>query len=149
MMPMKVLAKNRRAGFDYEIGERFIAGLALNGDEVKSIKAGSASLKGSFVALKDDEAYLVGAHVTPYSKSSRDAPNDPTRSRKLLLHKRQIQQLVNAKQSGLSVVPTVLAVQGRLIKLEIGIGRGKKRFDKRQVIKKREVTRDLARRIKG
>lgn len=145
---MKVLAKNRRATFDYEITEHMVAGLVLSGDEVKSLKAGFGSLKGSFVILRDNEAYLTGAHVTPYSKASDKAGIDPTRNRKLLLHRRQIDQLIAHKQSGLSVVPTALLLSGSLIKIEIGIGRGKKRYDKRETIKRRDTDREVARQLK-
>lgn len=145
---MKVLAKNRRASYDYELTEEMVAGLVLTGDEVKSLKAGFGSLKGSFIALRDNEAYLTGAHVTPYSKASDKANIDPTRHRKLLLHRGQIDQLIAHKQSGLSVVPTALLLAGSLIKIEIGIGRGKKHYDKRETIKRRDTNRELARELK-
>lgn len=145
---MKVIAKNKRATYDYEITERIVAGLSLSGDEVKSIKAGHASLKGSFVSLHNGEAYLTNAQVTPYVHASQRAGIDPTRNRKLLLHRKQLDQLIVQKQSGLSVVPTALLLERRLVKLEIGIGRGKKRYDKREVIKQRDTSRDLARQLK-
>ncbi|HVQ43527.1 MAG TPA: SsrA-binding protein SmpB [Candidatus Saccharimonadia bacterium] len=145
---MKVLAKNRRASFDYEITELLVAGLVLTGDEVKSLKSGFGSLKGSFIALRDNEAYLTAAHVTPYSHANDKTAIDPTRARKLLLHRRQIQTLIAAKQTGLSVVPTALLLAGALIKIEIGIGRGKKRYDKRESIKRRDTDRDIARQLK-
>lgn len=145
MKAMKLLAKNRRATFDYDIREHLIAGISLLGAEVKSIKAGHASLKGSFVALRQGEAFLMGAHITPYSHAMGKLQIDPTRNRKLLLHRRQLDSLVGQKQAGLSVVPTALLQDGRLIKLEIGIGRGKKRYDKRQDIKRRDTARELAR----
>lgn len=145
---MKVLAKNRRATFDYEITELLVAGLVLSGDEVKSLKAGHGSLKGSFIALKESEAYLAAAHITPYAKASSKASIDPTRHRKLLLHRRQIDQLIGQKQSGLSVVPTALLLAGNLIKIEIGIGRGKKHYDKRETIKRRDTDREVARQLK-
>jgi SsrA-binding protein len=145
---MKLLAKNRRATFDYEIGERMIAGLSLIGDEVKSIKSGFASLKGSFVSLRDGEAYLSAAHVTPYKHAAHKDTLDPTRNRKLLLHRKQLDQLIAHKQSGLSIVPTALMLDKQLIKLEIGIGRGKKRYDKRETIKRRDTIRELARQLK-
>jgi SsrA-binding protein len=148
MSPMKVLAKNRRASFDYELTELVVAGLVLTGDEVKSLKSGFGSLKGSFISLKDNEAYLTGAHVTPYSKASDKSNIDPTRNRKLLLHRRQIDNLIGQKQSGLSVIPTALLLSGSLIKIEIGIGRGKKRYDKRETIKRRDTDRDIARQLK-
>ncbi|GAC1601563.1 MAG: SsrA-binding protein SmpB [Candidatus Saccharimonadales bacterium] len=145
---MKVLAKNRRASYDYELTEELVAGLVLSGDEVKSLKAGFGSLKGSFVILRNDEAYLSGAHVTPYSKASDKSGIDPTRHRKLLLHRKQIDHLIAAKQSGLSVVPTALLLAGSLIKIEIGVGRGKKHYDKRETIKQRDTKRELARELK-
>jgi len=146
---MKLLAKNRRATYDYDITERLVGGLALSGPEVKSIKAGHASLKGSFIALRDGEAYLTNAHITPYQYAHEKDQADPTRNRKLLLHRRELEQLVAHKQSGLSVVPTALLLAGQLIKLEIGIGRGKKRYDKRQSIKERDTSRDVARGAKA
>jgi SsrA-binding protein len=146
---MKLLAKNKRATYDYELTERLVAGLSLSGDEVKSIKAGYASLKGSFISLRDGEAYLTGAQVTPYAHSYRRAEIDPTRNRKLLLHRRELDRLIGEKQAGLSVVPTALLQDKRLIKLEIGIGRGKKRYDKRETIKRRDTQRELARQLKA
>ncbi|HEX3081637.1 MAG TPA: SsrA-binding protein SmpB, partial [Candidatus Saccharimonadia bacterium] len=136
---MKLLAKNRRASFDYEITEHLVAGLVLSGDEVKSLRAGHGSLKGSFIALRENEAYVNNAHITPYAKASNPKDLDPTRARKLLLHRRQIDQLIAHKQAGLSVVPTALLLDGKLVKLEIGVGRGKKRYDKREAIKRRDT----------
>jgi SsrA-binding protein len=149
MKRMKLLAKNKRATYDYELTERIVAGLVLSGDEVKSIKAGHASLKGSFVILREGEAYLTGAHITPYTKAAHPDRLDPTRQRKLLLHRRQLEQLIAHKQTGLSVVPTALLLERSLVKLEIGIGRGKKQYDKRQNIKERDTARDLARGVKA
>jgi SsrA-binding protein len=144
---MKVLSKNRRASFDYELSDRFIAGLSLSGNEVKSMKSGFASLKGSFITLKGHEAYLMGAHVTPYAHAAHKADIDPTRQRKLLLHHRQLDDLVQAKDSGLSIVPTALLLDRNLVKLEIAIGRGKKRYDKRESIKQRDTNREIAREV--
>jgi SsrA-binding protein len=145
---MKVLAKNRRATFDYDLSQRLIAGLVLTGTETKSIKSGSVSLKGSFVVLRNNEAFLTGAHVTPYAPAAGQVQSDPTRTRKLLLHERELAQLVAHKQAGLSVVPTTLLLDRNLVKLEIGIGRGKKRYDKRADIKRRDTERDIARHLK-
>lgn len=144
---MKLLAKNRRATFDYEITERLVAGLELSGSEVKSMKAGHASLKGSFVILRGGEAWLNNAHVTPYQPSGQNQPQDPTRVRKLLLHRRQLNQLMSTKTEGYAIVPTALVQDGRYVKLEIGIGRGKKRYDKRQAIKRREASREASRQL--
>jgi SsrA-binding protein len=144
---MKLLAKNRRATFDYEIGERLVAGLELSGSEVKSIKNGHASLKGSFVIIREGEAWLNNAHVTPYQASGQLAKLDPTRVRKLLLHRKELGRLMVAKREGYAIVPTALLLDKRFVKLEIGIGRGKKRFDKRQSIKERDTSRDVARNL--
>ena len=148
MGSMKVLAKNRRATYDYELTEELVAGLVLTGDEVKSLKNGFGSLKGSFIALRENEAYLTGAHITPYARANNKDAIDPTRHRKLLLHRKQIDHLIAAKQSGLSVVPTAFLLAGALIKIEIGIGRGKKHYDKRETIKQRDTKRELARELK-
>jgi SsrA-binding protein len=145
---MKLLAKNRRATFDYEITERLVAGLELIGDEVKSVKAGHASLKGSFIGLYQGEAYLVNAHVTPYINAADKTKLDPIRNRKLLLHRKQLDELIAQKQAGLSVVATALLQDRRLIKLEIGIGRGKKRYDKREAMKRYDTDREVARTLK-
>ena len=144
---MKVLAKNRRAGFDYELSERLTAGLVLSGAEVKSIKAGHVSLKGAFVTMRDGEAWLNNAHVTPYQPGGQNNAPDPTRVRKLLLHRRQLNELIGQKQSGQSLVPTALVLDGRLVKLELAIGKGKKRYDKRQTIKQRDTDRETRRAV--
>ena len=145
---MKLLAKNKRATYDYEITNRLVGGLVLSGDEVKSIKAGHASLKGSFISLRNGEAFLTNAHITPYAHAAKKEDIDPVRNRKLLLHAKQLDDLVVRKQAGDSVVPTALMLDRNLIKLEIGVGRGKKRYDKRETIKKRDTQRDLARTLK-
>lgn len=144
---MKLLAKNRRATFDYAITERLVAGIALTGSEVKSLKAGHASLKGSFIALRDNEAYLNNSHISPYIHAGH-TNLDPTRARKLLLHRKQINELIASKQSGLSVVPTAFLLAGSLVKIEIGIGPGKKRYDKREAIKQRDTERETRRQLK-
>jgi SsrA-binding protein len=145
---MKLLAKNRRATFDYDITESLVAGISLTGSETKSIKSRSVSLKGSFVILRSGEAFLVNAHVTPYAHSANKTDLDPTRQRKLLLHCRQLDYLVAQKRLGLSVVPTAFVLDRRLIKVEIGIGRGRKRYDKREQIKRRDNARELSRSLK-
>jgi SsrA-binding protein len=143
---MKVLAKNKRASFDYDISDKLVAGLVLEGPEVKSIKAGHASLKGAFIALRGGEAYLTNAHVTPYANAHKVI--DPARSRKLLLHRRQLDAMAG-KTGGLVPVPMALLLDKNLVKLEVGLGRGKKRYDKRQAIKKRDTERELSRKLKA
>ena len=144
---MKLLARNKRATYDYEIAERIVAGLVLTGDEVKSSKAGHASLKGSYVILRADEAYLTNAHITAYAHAYNKTDIEPLRTRKLLLHRRQLAHLVEQKQAGMSVIPTALLLERGLLKLEIGIGRGKKKYDKREAIKRRDTSRELARNV--
>src|SRR5258708_29869962 len=104
---MKILAKNKRATFDYEINDKLVAGLVLSGSEVKSAKAGHASLKGSFVIVRNNEAYLTNAHIDPYASSAHN-PDDPTRARKLLLHRRQIETLIGQRAAGLNAIPLAL-----------------------------------------
>jgi SsrA-binding protein len=144
---MKVLDKNRRAAYDYELADRLTAGVVLSGAEVKSIKAGHVSLKGSFITLRDGEAWLNNVHVTPYQEGGQRNAPDPTRPRKLLLHRKQIDELFSHKQGGLSLVPTALLLDKRLVKVELAIAKGKKRFDKRQTIKQRETDRETQRAV--
>ncbi len=146
---MKVIASNKRARFDYDIAEKLIAGIVLSGPETKSAKAGHISLKGSFVSTAGGEAYLTGAHITPYAQAGPHVPHEPERSRKLLIHRRQLDQIVAAKQAGLSVVPLAAGVERGFVKVEVGIGRSKKRYDKRQTIKSRDTTRELSRAVKN
>jgi SsrA-binding protein len=145
---MKILAKNRRANFDYQITEKMVAGLVLTGAEVKSCKLGQISLKGSFIAIREGEAYLTNAHITPYNRAGNASQIDPERSRKLLLHRKQLDHLIGLKQSGYSAVPLSLLEERRLVKLEIGMGRGKKRYDKREALKKRDQEREAQRAMK-
>jgi SsrA-binding protein len=148
MSHMKILALNRRAKFDYDISERMIAGLVLTGPETKSAKAGHLSLKGSFVQIKDAEAYLTNAQITTYPQASSHVTQEPLRSRKLLLHQKELAKLTAAKQAGFTIVAMAAGVERGFVKLEIGIGRGKKRYDKRQTIKSRESSRELGRALK-
>lgn len=146
---MPTLAYNKRANFDYEISETFEAGLVLFGHEVKSVKTGHISLKGAFVTNKQGkksipELYLTNAHIPLYKRANPDTIYDPDRPRKLLVHKRQIEKLIGKKQEqGLTLVPIKIYTKHNLIKLEFGIGRGKKKFDKREDIKKRDVERNM------
>ncbi len=143
---MKMLAQNKRATFDYQITDKLVAGIVLSGAEVKSVKAGHASLKGSFIVVRGGEAYLTNAHITPYNRAGNASALDPTRTRKLLLHKKQINELASA---GLNAVPLALLQDKALIKVEVGLGRSKKLYDKREVIKKRDTERDARRSLKS
>ena len=144
---MKLLAKNRRANFDYQIEGKLVAGLVLSGAEVKSTKLGHASLKGSFVNIRDNEVWLNNATITPYNRAGNRAGLDPTRARKLLLHRKQIDEITNEKLSGKQIVPLALLEEKGLIKVEIGLGKSKKLYDKRETIKRRtqelEAQRDI------
>lgn len=145
---MKILATNRRARFDYDIAEKLIAGIVLTGPETKSAKAGHLSLKGSFVAFRAGEAYLTGAQITPYPQAGPHIAQEPLRSRKLLLHQSQLKKLITAKQAGFTTVPLAAGLERGYVKVELGTGRGRKRYDKRQTIKARETNRELNRAIK-
>ena len=147
---MSVLAYNKRANFDYDIQEIYDAGLVLLGYEVKSIKTGHISLKGSFVTFKKargknlPEAYLTNAHI-PLYKFAGDRPGyDPIRPRKLLLKKQEIKYLMGKKdEQGLTLIPIKIYTKRSFVKLEFGVGKGRKKYDKREVIKKRELDREV------
>lgn len=145
---MKIVAKNKRGTYDYAIDERIVAGLVLSGAEVKSAKAGEVSLKGSYVSIRGGEAYLVGAHIRKYAQSAASGDYDPTRPRKLLVHKKQLAEMTAAKHGGEQAVPLAIGISRGLVKLEIGLGRGRKKYDKRAVLKARQTQRDIDRELK-
>ena len=135
-------ASNPKASFDYEILETIEAGIALEGQEVKSIKNGGASIKGSYVKIINEEPFLIGAIVSPYQPANTPKNYDPQRSRKLLLSKKEIINLTDeSKASRVTLVPIKLYGKKGLIKLLIGVARGKKKYDKRESIKKKDVAR--------
>lgn len=147
---MSVIAINKRANFDYDIQETYEAGLVLLGHEVKSIKTGQVSLKGSYVTFKKvkaknlPEAYLTNAHISLYKFAGLRPDYDPTRARKLLLKKKEIIYLLGKKQEqGLTLVPLKIYTKHSFIKLEFGVGKGRKKYDKRELIKKRELDRNI------
>jgi len=145
---MKVLADNKKARFDYEILEEFEAGIVLNGQEVKSIRKGNISLKGSYVVIRGGEPYLIGANIPPYQPKNASPDYDPERSRKLLLNKKEIDHLVGkAEERGLTLIPLKVYAKYARIKLEFGIGKGKKKSDKRETIKKRDTDREIKREL--
>lgn len=138
--------RNKRATFDYDLNDSYIAGIALSGAETRSLREHHGSLQGAFVQIKDGEAWLMNSLVTPLKTNAANLPSEvQTRNRKLLLKKRELDQLQAAKQQGNTIVPVKFLTKGRFIKLEIAIGRGKRKFDKRQAIKKRDTERDAAR----
>ncbi len=146
---MKNLAYNRRAKYDYKILQRFEAGLELKGHEVKSIKQGSMSLKGAYVIIKTNEAYLINAYVSPYRLAVNLTDYDPERPRKLLLHRKELRTLIGKiKLKGLTLVPIRVYTKRSKIKLEFGVARGRRKSDKRELIKKREIKRKIERVMK-
>ena len=147
--PRRNIALNRRARFDYELGQRFEAGLVLQGWELKAIRAGQAQLADSYVLVRDGEAWLLGARVTPLVSASTHVVADPVRTRKLLLHAQELSRIFVAVQTrGQACVATALYWKGPRVKCEIALGKGKKTHDKRASIREREWRRDEARRGK-
>lgn len=145
LMDSKVVARNRKAEFEYFLLEHFEAGISLQGSEIKSIRAGQVSLQESYVQVNAREAWLIGAHIATYEAASY-TNHDPKRSRRLLLHKKEIRQMWNAiRQKGVTVVPVRMYLKDGRAKLDIAIAKGKKLYDKRQEIAKRDSERDLAR----
>lgn len=133
---------NRKAFFDYHIGEKFEAGIVLTGAEVKSLRRGQASLADSFVRVKNNEAYLINMYIAPYEQSDAQS-SEARRDRKLLLHKKQIISLLSKLSgSSLTVVPVSCYNTHNLIKVELALARGKKQFDKREAIKRKEAERE-------
>jgi len=145
---MKIFAKNKKAFFDYEILETFETGIQLQGTEVKSIKDARVSLKEAFVKVIGNEVFLVNSHVPEYEQGNINN-HTPTRSRKLLMHRKQIDRIMGKiKEAGLTMVPLKIYQKERLIKLEIALAKGKKTHDKRQVIKERDLQREMGRDLK-
>jgi SsrA-binding protein len=145
---IKVVAQNRRATHDYELQDRYEAGLVLTGTEIKSIRAHKVNLQRSWVQNQDGELWLVDAHIAPYEHGNREN-HDPVRPRKLLLNKREINKLIGLlTEKGVSIVPTRLYLKDGLAKLEIAPGRGKKLFDKRAAIARRDADRQVERALR-
>ncbi|MFC1789680.1 SsrA-binding protein SmpB [Patescibacteria group bacterium] len=148
---MKGLADNKKAYFNYEILEKFEAGISLIGQEVKSIKQGRMALKGSYVVIdKNSEVFLIGANVPPYQPKNTPKDYRPDRSRKLLLRKNEINYLIGkSREKGLTLVPLRVYTKNGKIKLEFGVGKGKKEFSKKESIKRREADRDIRRALRA
>jgi SsrA-binding protein len=141
--PTKLIAQNRRARYDYSIEDTFEAGLALTGTEVKSCRDGRVSLADAYATVRDGEAWLIGCHISPYSHGNR-ANHEPTRPRKLLLHRGEIELLERKlTQEGRTLVPLRLYFKHGLAKAELGVGRGKRRHDKREAIAARDAERRM------
>lgn len=146
---MKQLANNKKAFHDYFIEKKYEAGIELKGDEVKSIKQGKVSIKESFIGDKNGEIYIYGMHVTPFSEAY-DKKIDPTRTRKLLLRKKEISTLIGKKsQAGFTIVPLSIYEKNGLVKIEIALAKGKKLYDKRESLKKKDDKRRIERALKN
>ncbi len=147
---MKIVTQNKKAFFDYEIIDRLEAGLVLTGDEVKSVKAGNISLTGSFAHIKDGELFLINCNITPYSKAYQKVDDAALRTRKLLVHTKELTRLVgDISRKGITVLPLKIYLNERsLIKVELGIGKHKKAVNKKELIKERDIKRETQREIK-
>jgi SsrA-binding protein len=145
---MKVLATNRKARFEYEFLERFVAGLALTGSEVKSVREGRVNLQDGYVTFEGGEAFLVNVHISPYANAGY-AGHDPLRPRKLLLHKHEIKRLAGkVQEKGLTLIPLAIGLVGNWIKVELALARGKKVHDKREALRRRDEEREIAKELK-
>ena len=144
----KSLAVNKKARFNYEIDERLECGLELRGSEVKSMKSGKFSFSDSYARIRDEELWLIGFHISPYEQANL-FNHDPDRERKLLAHRKEIKRLKRKiDEKGYSLVPTRFYLKRGIVKVELGLGRGKKLFDKRHTIKDRDMNRDAAREMR-
>jgi SsrA-binding protein len=146
---MKVICQNRKAYHDYHIEETLEAGLALLGTEVKSLREGKANVKDSYVIIKDNEVSLLNCHISPYSHGNM-MNHDPLRTRRLLLHRKEINRLRGKTAiRGFTLIPLKIYFKGPFAKVEIGLARGKKLFEKRETIKEKEARREIARAIRN
>jgi SsrA-binding protein len=148
-MGIKVVANNRKAHFEYFLLESFEAGIALVGTEIKSIRAGQISLAEAYVEVTERDAWLINAHIAPYEAASRNN-HDPKRPRRLLLHKREIREMFDSvRQKGVTIVPVQAYLKDGRVKLEISLAKGKKLYDKREVMAKRDAEREMKRQSSG
>ena len=145
---MKILTKNKKAFHEYEILETFEAGIALQGTEVKSVKNGQINLRDAYIKIMNGEAMLINCHISHYEQGNR-ANHDETRTRKLLLHKKEILKLASkVNEQGLSIIPLKVYLKGNYVKLELGLARGKKAYDKRETLRRKEQEREAQRALK-
>lgn len=148
-METKLIAKNPTAFHNYSIDDKLEAGIVLSGTEIKSIRNGKANLKDSYAIIKNGEVYIVGMHISPYEHGNI-FNKDPLRDRKLLLNRREINKLIGlTKQKGYSLVPLNIYFKGSLVKVELGIGKGKKLYDKREDIAKKDAERRIRQQMSG
>lgn len=146
---MQPLIQHKKARLNFELLETFEAGLELTGGEVKALRQKRGKLEGAHVVVRGGEAYLVGASIPPYQSANTPKTYDPERSRRLLLSQKELAELASAEsQKGLTIVPVMIYNKGRFLKVQVAIARGKKKYDKREDIKKRDAARDIARELK-
>jgi SsrA-binding protein len=146
---MKIITQNKKAFHDYSIEETLEAGILLQGTEVKSLREGKANLKDSYVIVKNGEVFLLNCHISPYSHGNI-MNHEPLRTRKLLMHKKEIAKLLDrAAQKGYSLIPLKLYFKNSHVKVEVGLAKGKKQYEKRETIKKREADREIERAMKS
>jgi len=146
---MTIVAENKKISFNYQILEKFEAGIVLKGFEVKAVRSGKANIRGGFVVFQKGEPVLININIAPYQKGNVPKNYNPKRPRTLLLKKREIKYLIGKTQEkGLTLLPTKLYIKGGKIKVEIALCKGKKKFDKREKIKKREIEREMKREMK-
>ena len=149
-MASETVCQNKKAYHDYFIDETLEAGIVLTGTEVKSLRLGKANLKDSYARIKDEEIFLVNTHISPYTKADSFHQVDPERTRKLLLHKSEIKRLIGkTREKGYTLIPTKIYFKGGSAKVEIGLARGKTLYDKRDVLKKKTVEKEMAKAFKG
>ena len=148
-MNIKIIAKNPTAYHNYTIEDTLEAGIVLSGTEIKSIRTGKVNLKDTYASIKNGEAYIYGMHISPYEHGNI-FNKDPLRDRKLLIHKKEIHKLLGLiKQKGYSLIPIELYFKGSFVKLKLGIGKGKKLYDKRQDLAKKDAQRQIAINLKN
>jgi len=146
---MKKLSENRRARFDYDIGEKIEAGIELTGQETKSSKDGRFDISASYAIIKNGQAWLLNSKIPPYQPKNTPADYDPSRTRRLLLHINEIKKLTGLlHQKGINLIPLQIYLKNNRIKVGLGIGRSRKKMDKREVIKRRETQREIRREVK-
>lgn len=144
----KIIAKNRKATHDYHIEETFEAGIVLTGTEIKSIRQGKVNIQDSYARIDKGELFIIGMHISPFKQGNRYNV-DPTRTRKLLMHKKEIDQLLGkTKLKGLTLIPLDIHLRNGFAKVKLGLGRGKKLYDKREAAARRDANREIQRRLK-
>ncbi len=149
MADIKLVTRNRKAQHDYHLERTFSAGIVLQGSEIKSIRSNNINLRDGFVQERDGELWLIGVHISPYEQGSLFGHSDPMRPRKLLLHKREIAQIISqSRERGYTVIPTMVFLQHGRAKVEIALAKGKKEYDKRDTIAKRDADREIRRIMK-